>query len=356
MRVVRASDIDGADVRVPCASRMSEARGLVARFAHAKLREVTLVRAAELDKRVDPSGATRAWLALECLQVTGSFKVRGALFAGAAHLVAGRTRVVSVSAGNHGAGLAYAAKVLGIEATICVPRTAARTKVAKIEAAGAKLVVVDTPSYDDAEIFAKALAEREGLPFLSPYDDEDIVLGNGSSLGFEIAHRFQGTVPRVLAPFGGGGLATGIGWALASLGRAYAPLGRGERHVWGAQSEASCAMATSLERGVAVEHLPVTEAAGSAPTLAEGLEGGISAAAFERARHVVAGVVVVSEAAIARAMAHAFKDLGLVIEGSAAVALVPLLDGLPEALRGGDVVALLTGRNVDTDRLLGTMA
>jgi threonine dehydratase len=354
VRVVRAEDIDGANVRVPCAARMPEARGLVSRFAAAKLRPVTMLRAADLDLRADPSGETRVWLALECLQVTGSFKVRGALFAVAAHLAAGRSRVVSVSAGNHGAGLAYAAKVLGMDATICVPRTAAKNKVAKIEAQGAKLVLVDTASYDDAEIFAKALAEREGLPFLSPYDDEDIVLGNGSSLGFEIAERFEGAAPRVIVPLGGGGLATGVGWALASLGRAHARLGPGERHVWGTQSEASCAMATSLETGVAVEHLPVI--AGGAPTFAEGLEGGISIAAFERARHAVAGVLVVSEVAIARAMTHAFKELGLVIEGSAAVALVPLLTGLPEALRGGDVVSLLTGRNVDADRLLSAMA
>jgi threonine dehydratase len=105
-------------------------------------------------------------------------------------------------------------------------------------------------------------------------------------------------------------------------------------------------MAQSLEDGRALVRLT-----SGLPTLAEGLEGGIAETAFERARALVAGVLVVSEGDIARAMAFAFKDLGLVLEGSAAVALVPILRGLPEAVRGGDLVAVLTGRNVDRDRL-----
>jgi threonine dehydratase len=102
----------------------------------------------------------------------------------------------------------------------------------------------------------------------------------------------------------------------------------------------------SLERGAAVERL---ETGGT--TLAEGLEGGISADGFARAREAVAGVVVVTEKGIAEAMAWGCEALGLELEGSAATALVPLLEGLPESLRGGDVVAVLTGSNVDPERL-----
>jgi threonine dehydratase len=119
-----------------------------------------------------------------------------------------------------------------------------------------------------------------------------------------------------------------------------------DRSVWGVQSEASCAMAMSLERGSAVERL---ETGGG--TLAEGLEGGISAEGFARARAAVGGVVVVTEAQIAHAMLHAYREMGLVLEGSAATALVPVLFGLPEEVRGGDVLVVLTGRNVDPDRL-----
>jgi threonine dehydratase len=109
--------------------------------------------------------------------------------------------------------------------------------------------------------------------------------------------------------------------------------------VWGAQSEASAAMAMSLERGSAVTTLPAVD------TLAEALEGGISESAFDRARAVVSGVMVVSEIAIANAM-MALSKSGLVVEGGGACALAPVLEGLPSNI-AGDIVVLLTGRNVD---------
>jgi threonine dehydratase len=216
-----------------------------------------------------------------------------------------------------------------------VPRASPEAKRTKIAKFGAELIVVDSDSYDDAEIVAKALAMKRGQPFVSPYDGEDVVLGNGASLGFDIVRALGRPPASIVAPFGGGGLATGLAWGA----------GRSTK-VFGAQSEVSCAMALSLEKGLAIERLVA-----DLPTFAEGLEGGISASAFERARDAVAGVVVVRERAIAHAMAYAWRDLGLVLEGSAAVALVPLLGGLPASMRGGDVVAVLTGRNVDKSRL-----
>jgi threonine dehydratase len=314
-------------------------RHLGRRFPEARLREVPIVRASELDARADPSGETRVWLALEALQVTGSFKVRGALVA----LDANRHRghVVAASAGNHGAAIAYAGNVLDVPVTVCVPRTAPRAKRDKITKYGAELVVAASDHYDDAEALAKELAASRGAAFVSPYDDVDVVLGNGVSLGLEIVRTMAGLPERVLAPFGGGGLATGLAWAFQSESG-----DPSERSVWGVQSEASCAMAMSLERGAAVERL---ETGGT--TLAEGLEGGISAEGFARAREAVAGVVVATEQQIAAAMVHAHRGMGLVLEGSAATALAPVLFGLPEALRGGDVLVVLTGRNVDPERL-----
>lgn len=305
----------------------------------ARLREVPLVRAPELDLRADPSGETRVWLALEALQVTGSFKVRGALTS----LDANRSRghVVAASAGNHGAGIAYAARVLGLWATVCVPRTAPQSKRARIERYGAELVVAPSNDYDDAKELAKEIAIERGSFFLSPCDDLDAVRGNGSSLGFEIVRALGGVPERVLVPFGGGGLATGLSWAFAADAD-----GVVQRVVWGVQSEASCAMATSIENGSAVE------GALEAPsTLADGLIGGIAAGTFARAAKAIAGIVVATEAQIAAAMVHAYRDMGLVVEGSAAVALAPVLFGLPEPIRGGDLVVVLTGRNVDREQL-----
>ena len=336
MRCVTASAVQASPR--PDQARLESVRHLGRRFPDARLREVPVVRAGELDLRADPGGGTRIWLALEALQVTGSFKVRGALVA----LDANRgRRVVAASAGNHGAAVSYAGNVLDVPMTVCVPRSAPRAKRDKIEQYGAELVIAASDHYDDAEALAKELAATQGAAYVSPYDDVDVVLGNGVSLGFEIVRALAGVPERVLAPFGGGGLCTGLAWAMqAESGDA------SERSVWGVQTEASCAMAMSLERGAAVERL---ETGGT--TLAEGLEGGISVDGFARASASVAGVVVAAEAQIAEAMAYAHRGMGLVLEGSAATALTPVLFGLPERLRGGDVLVVLTGRNVDPERL-----
>jgi len=248
--------------------------------------------------------------------------------------------VVAASAGNHGAGVAYAANVLSMEATVVVPTNAPEAKRSRITRYGARLVVSYTFGYDAAEREARALAKATGSPFVSPYDDLAVVAGNGASLGFEIEAALGHTPDVVIAPFGGGGLATGLACALPSA------------RVFGAQSEASPAFALSIERGHAVESLDAAE------TLADGLEGGISQAAFERALSVVAGVIVVSEDAIATAMATAYRSLGVRIEGSAAAAVAPLFapDLMAQLRPSGDVIVVLTGRNVDRKRLDGVLA
>jgi threonine dehydratase len=289
---------------------------------------VSLVRA-PIDR-----GTTRVWLALECMQITGSFKVRGALLAMESLVGASQGRpveVIAASAGNHGIGVALAARAMGAKATIVVPRGAPKTKTDKIAGYGATVVLAQSTGYDDAEAEAIELARTRGLPFLSPYDDLDVLVGNGASLGFEIAGALGKDPDVVYAPIGGGGLATGLASALSS-------------RVWGVQSEASCAFAQSLETGVAVTTLP------PAVTLAEGLEGGISVRGFARAAATLAGAIVVTEEELAAAVTFAYREMGLTLEGSAAVALAPVLSSAIEE-GDGDLVVVLTGRNVDPERL-----
>lgn len=283
--------------------------------------DIALARAALDEARVEKVVVlTRGSVtfAVESLRPEGSFKIRGAVAA----LARRRGQVVAASAGNHGIGVASASKRLGIRATVVVPKTAPRKKVDVIRSFGCELIE-EGEGYDAAETFAMTLAKERGVPFLSPYDDVDVVAGNGGTLGLEIADAL-GRAPRaVVAPIGGGGLATGLACALGP-----------DRIVWGAQSEASPAFALSLERSEAVTTLPYVK------SLADGIEGGIAVDAFARAAGTLAGALVVSEDAIADAMKWAARELGLVIEGSAAAALAPVLEGFET-----DVV-VLTGRNV----------
>ncbi len=292
------------------------------------------MRIVEADSRAN----ARVWAALESLQVTGSFKVRGALLALSRLKENGASHVVAASAGNHGAGVAYAANVLDMDATVVVPKSAPEMKRDRIARYGAELVLSTGDGYDAAELEARALAAKLNAPFVSPYDDVAVAAGNGASLAYEIESALGRSPEVLITPFGGGGLATGLACALPKT------------KVFGAQSEASPGFALSLERNRAVETLEPK------PTLADGLEGGISPAAFERARAVVAGVAVVSERAIGAAMAAAYRSLGVTIEGSAAAAVAPFLEQtLPPELApsspDADLVVVITGRNVNRARL-----
>lgn len=334
---------------LPDDERLTSVRDLADRFPSAGLSRVAMIRVPTFEW----AGGPRIWLAVESLQITGSFKVRGALVALARHRANGVRRVLAASAGNHGAGVAWAARVLGLEAEVVVPTSAPRKKVAAIVGAGATVVEFGD-GYDAAERHAQEAAKARGLPFVSPYDDVDVIAGNGGSLGFEIAATLPDPArARLLAPIGGGGLATGLACAFDAVGGA-------GRRVVGVQSEASAAFAASLERAEAVTTLP------PAVTLADGLEGGIAETAFARAAGTLAGALVVDEGAIAGAMRVAFRDFGLSIEGSAAVTLAALLDLTGSWTSPGDgrdtddpfglcscpdLVAVLTGRNVDWDRL-----
>lgn len=291
-------------------------------------RACAAVRAAKLRTPAVMSIGTTT-LVIESMQLTGSFKVRGAVAAISARIDEARARgVVAASAGNHGAGVAWAARALGVRATVVVPRTAPAVKRARI-AASAELIL-EGDGYDEAERAAIALATERGALFLSPYDDLDVVAGNGGTLArdLEEASERASRAARILCPLGGGGLASGL---VAGSSR--------PREVWGVQSAACPAIARSLQRGAAIESMVA-----DGPTLAEGLEGGVTVAAFARVRRAIAGVAVVDEASIAQAMAWAHDELGLLLEGSAAVALVPLVEAHALADRA---VIVLTGRNVD---------
>jgi threonine dehydratase len=303
--------------------------GSVAERIRKLLRVTPLVPAPVLGRR---TGAN-VWLKLESLQRTGSFKLRGAAARLAAMSLAGQTRAIAASAGNHGLGVAMAAKAFGIEATVLVSSQTPEIKRTGIAALGATVEVVGA-SYDQAEAEARRRAAADpGLIFVSPFDDDHVIAGNGGLLARELLAQLP-DVDTVIAPVGGGGLCGGLGVELAP---------RGIR-VRGVEPEANCAMKRSLEDGRAY-----TQYEGG-PTLAEGLEGAVSERTFAMAKDYFPDITLVSEVAIRKAIVYAYRTLGLVVEASAAVTIAALLDEAID-VQGRRVVLVITGSNIEASLL-----
>lgn len=299
--------------------------GAIAERIRKLLRVTPLVPAPALGRR---TGAD-VWLKLESLQRTGSFKLRGAAAKLCAVNLAGGKRVIAASAGNHGLGLAFAARTFGLEATVLVSAQTPEVKRAAIAAEGGRVEVVGR-SYDDADEEARRRAAADpGLTFVSPFDDDHVMAGNGGLLARELLAQLP-DVDTVIAPVGGGGLIGGLGVELVPRGL----------RLLGVQPEANCAMKRSLEEGRAFVRYE------GGPTLAEGLEGGVSERTFRMAQDYCPDIALVSEVAIRRAVVYAYRTLGLVIEASAAVPLAALLeDVIP--VRGRRVVLVVTGGNIE---------
>jgi threonine dehydratase len=282
------------------------------------------------------SALTGARILLKCenLQITGSFKLRGAA-AALAELpgAARREGVVAASAGNHGLGLAFAAAGTETPCTVVVPAGAPRVKVEGMEALGASVVHSPFDGYDDTEAWVLERAVSWGRSFISAYDHPAVAAGNGGSLLLEILEEAP-EPDLVIVPCGGGGLCAGAGVVAASR----SPRTR----VIGVNGDASPGMWLSRRDDRA--HLRVE----SRPTIAEGLAGGVSERSFSWSRRWVHDVKVVKEATLHRVVGEILRREHLVIEGSAAAGPALLLEGTPVQ---GTVVVVLTGGNIDAERL-----
>jgi len=272
------------------------------------------------------------YLKCECEQITGAFKLRGAFNTIA--LLSDEERrkgVVTSSAGNHGMGLAWAARHFGVQATIFVPATAPRVKRDGIAALGAT-VNDQAAHYDEALDMATAFATERGATHVHPERGAALLAGQGT-IALEILEELPDLATFVV-PVGGGGLLGGC----AALLDAVAPRVR----IVGTQSDQTAAMARSLEAGRIVP-IPV------APTLADGLAGAIEETGFETGRRVLDEMITVTEDEIAGAIAWLWREEGLVVEGSGAVGVAALRSGYRPAVEG-DIAVVLTGGNIDRDR------
>ena len=293
-----------------------------------RVRRTPLVPSTSLSRLTGAS----MYLKLETEQDTGSFKIRGAtnrllsLSDGdAAH------GVVAVSTGNHGRAVAHAAKALGIGAIVCLSNLVPGNKVQAIRDLGAEVRIVGD-SQDEAEVEAGRLVAEEGMVTVSPFDDRFVIAGQGT-IGLEILEDMP-EVDSVLVPVSGGGLVSGIAVALKSA--------RPGVRVVGVSMERGPAMYHSQQAGrpVQVDELP---------SLADSLGGGIgldNRYTFALVRDYVDDLVLVGEGRIVAAMAHAYKEEGLVAEGGGAVGIAALLEHRAGAL-GRNVVVVVSGGNVD---------
>jgi threonine dehydratase len=271
-------------------------------------------------------------LKLECEQLGGSFKLRGALNAllslSATQRAAG---VVASSAGNHGIGVAMAAEQLGVPATIFVPSSAPAVKREKILAHGA-VIDANHASYDDAEDAAKLFAARRGATFVSPCTGRTLLAGAGTVALEILAARPD--VATLVVCVGGGGLAGGVG----GYTRDAAPHVR----VLGAQSIRTNAMSLALAQGHAVD-VP------DLPTLADGLAGRVDDEMYRQGVAALDDIATVSEDAIADAIRLLNSDHALVVEGSGAVGVAALMTGalVPTAF---PAVVTISGANIERTR------
>lgn len=273
-----------------------------------------------------------SWLKFESEQHTGSFKLRGATNALATLTAEQLARgVVTASAGNHGLGIAAAAKALGVKLTVFVPRTAPSVKKDRIAEFGAT-VDASAPNYDDAEILAKEFAARTGAAFVSAYAGREIIAGQGT-VGLEILEKLP-NLRTILIPIGGVGLASGI----AGLLRAEAP---GVRII-GAQSDRTNAMTIAMRTGQ-----PTTIP--DLPTLADGLAGQADAYMLAQGQAALDEMVASSEEDVAAAIAYLWIEEGFKVEGAGAVGVAALLSGRVSSLEF-PVVAVVSGGNIDDSK------
>lgn len=275
------------------------------------------------------------WLKMEHLQITGSFKLRGA-----ANKILSlsesekRTGVITASTGNHGSALAYIALKTGTKVTVYLPENVAPTKVALMKLYGAELTYYGQDSVE-TELKARDDAEKTGKVFVSPYNDPDIIAGQGT-IGPELENQVP-DLDTVLIPVGGGGLISGIGGYLKSS--------KPESEIIGCQPVNSAVMYESVKARQVLD-IP------SYPTLSDGTAGGLEADSitFDLCRQYVDDYQLVSEEEIRDALRFLLEKHFLLVEGAAALSVASLLQQ-PERYRGKTVVLILCGRKMGIETL-----
>ncbi|MGE5143250.1 MAG: threonine ammonia-lyase, biosynthetic, partial [Acidobacteriota bacterium] len=307
------------------------------RILTAKVYDVAVESPLELAATLSGRVGNRVLLKREDQQSVFSFKLRGA-YNKMAHLSeAERARgVIAASAGNHAQGVALAAQRLSCRATIVMPITTPHIKIEAVAGRGAK-VLLHGDSYSDAYARAAALARSSGAVFVHPYDDPDVIAGQGT-IGMEILRQQQGAIDAIFAPVGGGGLISGIA--------AYVKRVRPEVRVIGVEPVDAAAMARSLDAGRRVKLKDVGLFADGVAVKQVGAEP------FRLCRTLIDEMVLVDTDAICAAIKDAFEDTRSILEPAGALAIAGVKAYCEQhRLRDRTYVAIASGANMNFDRL-----
>jgi len=283
-----------------------------------------------LDERI----GAHVYFKAECLQRTGSFKFRGA-YNTISQIAAVREadHVVAFSSGNHAQGVAAAAKLCGLEATIIMPHDAPRIKRDNTLALGAEVIGYDRLTQDREEVAAEILADKDGV-LVKPFDDERVIAGQGT-VGLEFIHALEGRgvkLDAVLVPCGGGGLAAGIGLAFEALSP--------QTQIIGCEPEGFDDHAKSLAAGQRQAHEGKNTICDA---LMVPMPGEIT---FEINQRLMSDVVVVRDEDVRQAVAYAASQLKCVVEPGGAVGLAAVLSGRFKG-QGKSIGIILSGGNID---------
>ena len=304
----------------------------LARIEAARSRLRSLVRESPTTRSTELSHVlgTNVWLKHENLQTTGSFKERGAAIKLLALSEAQRARgVVCASAGNHAQGVAYHASRLAIPATIVMPERTPLIKVHNTKSYGAN-VILHGIGYDEAYAEARRLEAKDGLTFVHPFDDDDVIAGQGT-IGLELLEQVP-EVDTVIAAVGGGGMIAGVAVAMKSL--------RPAVRVIGVEMQQLDSMRQALAADAPVV-LPAAE------TISEGIAvRKVGQRSFETLRGRVDEMVTVDDEEVAAAILLLLEREKTVVEGAGAAAVAALMQRRCQRL-GANVVAILSGGNID---------
>ncbi|MGA1845475.1 threonine ammonia-lyase [Deferribacter abyssi] len=271
------------------------------------------------------------YLKLENLQRTGSFKIRGALNCMLKNAEICRNGVIAASAGNHAQGVAFSAKILNIPATIVMPEITPLIKIMNTSKYGAK-VILHGKTYDDAYNKAVELSKKEGLFFIHPFENEDVIAGQGT-IGYEILNELT-EIDQILVPIGGGGLISGIATYVKHVNP--------DTKIIGIQADNAAGMYYSHMRKKVVT-------LSSSATIAEGIAvKRVGNKTFEICESYVDDVITVSDDEIAYAILQLIEQSKLVVEGAGAVGIAAILSNKVN-VKNKNTIVIISGGNIDVN-------